>query len=276
MKISVVISTYNRPHYLVRVIEGYVNQTFKDFEIVVADDGSTEETASVVEEAAHRSDIPVLHVWHPDEGFRPAKIRNRAVSRSSGDYIIFTDDDCIPDPRFVVDHYRYSEEGFFLQGHRVLIGEGASGDFGFMSAAPSNLFVLLLRGEVKNFLNSVRLPYPWIRKGHSLRGIRSCNLSLFRKDFFAVNGFNEDFEGWGKEDSELAARLYKFGIKRKDIKFSACCFHLHHGFFSRERLEQNMEILRLSMGSKDYYCRNGVDKYLQDSEDERFSNYNNP
>ncbi|NOZ25942.1 MAG: glycosyltransferase [Nitrospirae bacterium] len=263
MKISVIISTYNRPHYLRKVIDGYMNQTFRDFEIVIADDGSTEETALLLTELAAGSDIPLLHVWHPDEGFRLAMIRNRAVARSRGDYIIFTDDDCIPDKRFVMDHYRYAEEGFFLQGHRVLIGEGASREFVSGDCAPARLLVLLLRGEVANSLNAVRLPCPWIRKGRSLRGVRGCNMSLFRSDFLAVNGFNEDFEGWGKEDSELVARLYRFGTKRKDVKFRACCFHLHHGVFERGRLGKNIELLRQSMESGDHYCANGIDKYLQ-------------
>ncbi len=262
MKISVIISTYNRPHYLRKVLCGYMSQTFREFEVVVADDGSTEETASVVDESARASDIRVIHVWHPDEGFRLAMIRNRAVARSSGEYLIFTDDDCIPAPRFVLDHYRYSEEGFFLQGHRVLIGEGASGGFDHGSTAPAKLFALMLRGEVGNFLNSLRPPLPWIRKGESLRGIRGCNMSLFRRDFLAVNGFNEDFEGWGREDSDLVARLYKFGIRRKDVKFRACCFHLHHAMFDRERLERNTALLRQAVEGDHYWCRNGVDKYM--------------
>ncbi|MEC4684158.1 MAG: glycosyltransferase family 2 protein [Nitrospirota bacterium] len=263
MKISVIISTYNRPHYLGRVMEGYMNQTCRDFEIVVADDGSTEETVSIVKEAAGESDIPILHVWHPDKGFQLAKIRNKAVAESFGDYIVFTDDDCVPDPRFVLDHHRYAEDGYFLQGHRVLIGKSASGEFGFRCAVPSKLLVLLMKGEIGNFFNSVRMPCPLIKKGSSLKGIRGCNMSLFRKDFFAVNGFNEDFKGWGKEDSELVARLYKLGIKRKDVKFRACCFHLHHEFFDRDRLNRNIEILQQSVSGDIYYCRKGVDQYLR-------------
>lgn len=261
MKISVIISTYNRPHYLGRVIEGYLNQTCRDFEIVVADDGSTEETASVVKEMAGRSEIPVLHVWHQDKGFQLAKIRNRAVAESSGDYIVFTDDDCVPDSRFVFDHLRYAEDGYFLQGHRVLIGKSASEDFDFRSAVPLNLIVLLMQGGIKNFFNSVRLPWPRIKKGNSYKGIRGCNMSVFRRDFLAVNGFNEDFKGCGKEDSELVARLYRFGIKRKDIKFRASCFHLYHEFFDRDRLDRNIELLQQSINSDGYYCKNGVDQY---------------
>ncbi len=261
MKISVIISTYNRPHYLGRVIDGYMNQTFRDFEVVVADDGSAEETASIIREAARKYDVPVLHIWHPDEGFQLAKIRNKAVAGSSGDYIIFTDDDCVPDQQFVLDHHRYAEYGYFLQGHRVLIGERASGEFGFRSASPSKLVVMLMQGEVKNFFNSVRMPWPWIKKCTSLKGIRGCNMSLFRKDFLAVNGFNEDFEGWGKEDSELVARLYRIGIRRKDIKFRACCFHLHHEFFDRDSLDRNIEILQQSITAGSYYCQKGVDQY---------------
>ncbi len=261
MKISVIMSTYNRPHYLERVIEGYMNQTCRDFEIVVADDGSTEETASVVKEAAGKSEIPILHVLHPDKGFRAAKIRNKAAAKSTAKYIIFTDDDCMPSRNFVLDHLSFLEEGYFIQGHRVLLGGKASKKFDFKSINIKRLLLLSLQREAINIHNFFRLPIPLIKKTRSLKGIRSCNMSLFRRDFLAVNGFNEDFEGWGKEDSELVARLYKFGIKRKDIKFRACCFHLHHEFFDRDRLNRNIEILQQSIRVDGYYCKNGVDQY---------------
>lgn len=262
MKLSVIISTYNRPHYLERTIEGYLHQTCPPDEIVVADDGSTINTARRVGEMAAISNISIRHVWHEDEGFRAAAIRNKAVAASAGEYLIFCDDDSIPSCFLVEDHLQYAERGHFIQGHRVLLAERTSEHFRQKNATSATLFLLALQGKAANVSNAFRLPVPLIRRSSSMRGIRSCNMSIFRKDFLAVNGFNEDFVGWGKEDSELAVRLYKNGLYRKDLKFRACCFHLYHKQYSRENLEQNVRLLRASVDAP-AFCANGVNKYLK-------------
>jgi len=284
VKSSVIVSTYNRPHYLERVIEGFLNQKILPTEIIVADDGSKDETGLLVRQYAGRSPVAIKHVWHPDEGFRAAAIRNRAAARSEGEYLIFTDDDCVPCSRFVEDHLSLAEHGCFIQGHRVLLGEHASDGFSFRKISAPGLFLMGLKKDASNVINAVRLPFPMIRKSESMRGIRSCNMSMFGKDFFSVNesmrgirscnmsmfgkdffsvnGFNEDFLGWGKEDSELVARLYKLGVKRKDVKFRACCFHLFHELYDRGNVDRNIALLQESIKKVEHYCKNGVDKYL--------------
>lgn len=263
MKVSVIISTYNRPEYLKRVVKGYLHQSRLPDEILIADDGSTEETAVMIKEIQKNSSIKMQHVWHEDKGFRAATIRNKAIASSSGDYLILTDDDCIPSSTLVEDHVKFAETGFFIQGHRVLLGETASKDFTFKDISLIYLLYLKLRGQASNILNTVRLPLPLIRISQSLKGIRSCNMSFFRKDVIAVNGFNEDFTGWGKEDSELAVRFYKYGLRRKDLKFRACCYHLYHNLYSRDNLKRNIALLEKAKSDSDYFCKNGIDKYLQ-------------
>ncbi len=262
MRLSVIISTYNRPHYLERTIEGYLHQTRLPDEIVVADDGSAEATALRIGEMTAMSSIAIKHVWHEDKGFRAAAIRNKAVAASSGEYLIFCDDDSIPSRALVADHLQYAESGHFIQGHRVLLGEHASQHFRQRDGTNSAFIWLALQGKAGNVTNAFRFPLPLIRRSLSMRGIRSCNMSLFRKDFLSVNGFNEDFVGWGKEDSELALRLYKHGLRRKDLKFRACCFHLHHKHFSRENLEKNVQRLQASV-NEPAFCPNGIDKHLR-------------
>ncbi|HSW64682.1 MAG TPA: glycosyltransferase family 2 protein [Dissulfurispiraceae bacterium] len=261
MRLSVIISTYNRPHYLERTIEGYLHQTRLPDEIVVADDGSTMDTAKRVGEMAAMSSISIRHVWHEDKGFRAASIRNKAVAASAGEYLIFCDDDSIPACSLVADHLQYAERGYFIQGHRVLLAERISQHFRQKDGTYTAFLLFALQGKAGNVANAFRLPLPLIRRSSSMRGIRSCNLSIFRKDFLAVNGFNEDFVGWGKEDSELVARLYKHGLYRKDLKFRACCFHLYHKHYSRENLEKNIQLLQASVNAP-AFCANGVDKYL--------------
>ena len=263
MKVSVLITTYNRPKYLKRVIEGHLAQSRVPDEIVIADDGSDEETARVVEEFKRDNSIEIFHVWHEDRGFRTSTIRNRAIARASGEYLIICDDDIMPSSRFTEDHLRLSQKGFFVQGHRALLCSRASEFFSVNDMNCPSLLKLFLKGEVKNIINVLRLPLPLIRRSQDLHGIRSCNMGFYREDLVSVNGFNEEFEGWGKEDSELAVRFYKYGIKRKDIKFRACCYHLYHEHYSRENLDRNVGLLEGVMKSDLYYCENGINKYIE-------------
>ncbi len=259
---SVIISTYNRPCYLRRVLEGYLQQSRLPAEIVVAEDGSGDETAGLLEDLRQHAAIPMLHIWQEDTGFRKARILNRAIAHSFGDYLILCDDDCIPIPTLVEDHLNCAEEGCFLQGHRVLLAPAISETFAFQDTQFFRAVSLGLRNQAQNVLNALRLPLVFARKSRSLRGIRGCNMSLFRKDFLAVNGFNEEFEGWGKEDSELVVRLYKYGLKRKDLRFQGSCYHLYHVSYSRENLERNLYLLERTQKETAYRCRKGIDQYL--------------
>ncbi len=260
MKSSVVITTYNNPAYLRRVLEGFLNQSRPPGEILVADDGSTRGTLETVESMRAGSPVRITHVWHEDRGFRAGTIRNRAMAAASGEYIILSDGDTIPSSRLVEDHLKYAEEGHFIQGHRVLLGPKASENFSFKDISLPSLLSLFLKGQAGNLMNALRLP-PVVRVSLRRPGIRSCNMSFFRKDIVAVNGFNEDFEGWGKEDSELVERFYKYGLKRKDLKFRACCYHLYHRDFDRAGLEANMRLLEKTAAGTSYFCPNGMDKY---------------
>jgi glycosyltransferase involved in cell wall biosynthesis len=262
-RVSVIVTTYNRPQYLARVLEGYLHQTRPPEEIIVADDGSTGETASMIHELQKNSPVPLFHVWHEDRGFRAGHIRNRAAARSAGDYLILADDDSIPVPTLVEDHLRNAEAGFFLQGHRVLLGPAASQTFTWHDISLARALALALRGQAGNVLNAIHLPRAMVRRSREMRGIRSCNMSFFRADFFAVNGFNEAFEGWGKEDSELAVRFYKYGLRRKDLRFQGACYHLHHAPYSRERLERNLALLAAAEQNPAWRCEKGVDQYVQ-------------
>lgn len=263
MKASVVVTTYNNPDYLARVLEGFANQSRPPDEILIADDGSTDETSRTIKDMATGSPVRMTHIWHEDLGFRAARIRNRAIVASSGEYIILSDGDTIPSARLVEDHLRYAEKGHFIQGHRVLLGPEASRKFRFTDISATKLARLLLSGQAGNATNALRPPVPVVRRSTRRTGIRSCNMSFFRRDIFAVNGFNEDFEGWGREDSELAERFYKYGLRRKDVRFRCCCFHLYHSDFGRERLGENTRLLEETAGGGSHLCANGIDKYTR-------------
>lgn len=255
--IAVIISTYNSPAYLRRVLQGYAGQARYPDELIVADDGSTSETASVVEDFLKTSPFPIKHIWHEDTGFRLAEIRNKAISAAASDYIIFSDGDCIPHPDFVKDHACSIQKGYFVTGKRMLVSKEFSPIFtwkGFTSA----LFNCMA-GKLSGCHHLIRLP--WVkmqRKG--IFGLRGCNMAMFRSDLIAVNGFNEKITGWGREDSEIVARLYLYGLKRLELPFSAIVFHLWHPENSRLSLEKNDMHLQDTLLSDSYRCSQGIDK----------------
>ncbi len=261
MNISLIITTYNRPDALEKVLDGLKLQTRMPAEIIIADDGSGRETEQAVEDGRQDMPVPMEHVWQDDQGFRAAGIRNKAIVKASGDYIILLDGDCIPGKHFIADHLKLAKPGYFYQGKRILVNKKASNRFTCRDAnALSRLVALSLKRQIANRHHMIRIPFFPVLSSSKMSGIKSCNMGIFRKDLFAVNGFNENFKGWGREDSELVARLYKFGLKRKDHPFMAACFHLWHRENSRERLSYNDELLERGMTSGDFFTLNGLVK----------------
>jgi glycosyltransferase involved in cell wall biosynthesis len=260
LRLSVIVTTYNNPSFLKKVLEGFFIQTRPPDEVLVADDGSGKDTRQLIEEFARKASFPVVHVWQEDKGFRLARIRNQAIEKSSGDYIIVLDGDCVINRYFVADHEFLAEKGCFIQGKRVLVKKGAVSSFDCHFA---NSFTKLLRmaltGSLSNIHHLIRLPVSFTMKDRKLKGIKGCNMSFFRKDIEAVNGYNENFVGWGNEDSELACRFFKYGLTKKVHLFMAVCFHLWHTT-SKQVSNGNRQLLLETSASTGYYCRNGLFK----------------
>jgi len=261
MRISVIVTTYNRPDALRRVLEGLAQQHVAPDEVIVADDGSGPETRRLVETQSHRVDYRLDYVWQPDQGFRLAAIRNAAIGRAQGDYIVCLDGDCLPGRYFIADHRHLAEPGCFFQGGRVLVSERRSPDFSYRrSRSFSGLMKDLIRGDLGNAHHLLRLPLWPARRSRRLSGIRSCNMGFWRSDLYAVNGFNEDFVGWGREDSELAVRLFRYGLRCKRHPFMAVCFHLWHAENVRDRLAANDALLGGALEKPEHFCANGIEK----------------
>lgn len=259
MKTSVIVTTYNRIEYLRKVLESLCLQSRMPDEVIVADDGSGPETGEYVRSMAEDAPFRLAHVWHEDIGFRAAKIRNEAVKESRGEYLIFLDGDCLVNRHFVSDHMRLSESGYFVQGKRVLVGRGLSPEI--RPDGLGRLWPMLghaLAGRITNSHHLLRLPlFPAIKRV-SHRGIKTCNMGVYRQDVLSVNGFNERFEGWGREDSEFAVRLYKYGLKRIDHPFMAICYHLWHMENDRDALEGNDRMLQDAMETEGFRCHDGI------------------
>ncbi|MBN1849833.1 MAG: glycosyltransferase family 2 protein [Deltaproteobacteria bacterium] len=261
MRTSLIITTYNRPDALIKVLESVKIQTRFPDELIIADDGSGTETSKAIVEALSGAPFPYEHVWQEDLGFRAARIRNQAIKKSTGDYIILLDGDCIIPKKFIMDHIQLANEGFFFQGKRIVITQAFTPYFNCDHAnAVSKLIPLFFSKKISNAHHLIRIPwFPGITS-RDLKGIKTCNMGFFKKDMVAVNGFNEDFIGWGREDSELAIRFFHYGLKRKSHPFMAVCFHLWHCEQNRNMLQVNDDLLERSKASNEYFCTNGLEK----------------
>ena len=228
-------------------------------EIVIADDGSTDETKIVIDRYKDLFNIPVNHYWHEDRGYQKSIILNKAMQHLTKDYIIQIDGDVILHPKFIEDHITSSESGRWLNGSRVLLGEILSKEV----QASGNILFSPFSLDITNRVNAVYFPLLsdlLFRKKSFSTEARGCNMSYWRKDFFEVNGFNEDIVGYSREDSELAARFTNLGIKRKKIKFRAVQYHIHHKLASRDRSATNISIEKETIAEGKKVCLNGLKK----------------
>ncbi len=241
--ISVIITTYNSIEYLSRVLAALSVQDCSDFEVIVADDGSTQETTELIEKAAAEYRYPLLHVWHEDNGFRAAAIRNVAVSQSSGDYLVFLDGDCLALENFITKHRYCAEPGYLVRGSRIMLKEAFTKKLlADQNELPNTLLdwiKLRLSDNVKRIFPIFGLPYRQYAKAKKWPGVKTCNLGIWRKDFEAVNGFDESYIGWGHEDADIAVRLIRHGIKRKEGRSQVPVIHLWHQENDRSHLSDN-------------------------------------
>jgi glycosyltransferase involved in cell wall biosynthesis len=269
MKLSVIITTYNSEEWLHKVLFGFSIQTENDFEIVIADDGSTSKTQDIIAAFQDKFKHPILHVWHQDKGFRKSRILNKAILKSSADYLLFTDGDCIPRNDFVKTHLKYKEEGYFLSGGYFKLPmsiSAAISDENILNQECFSISWLLKNKLPKNFklskLTKNRLLATflnWITP--TKRSWNGHNSSGFKKDIIAVNGFNEAME-YGGMDRELGERMFNNGMLSKQVRYNAICLHLDHerGYANEERIQKNLAIRKYNRQHHIIKIENGIDK----------------
>jgi glycosyltransferase involved in cell wall biosynthesis len=244
--ISVIVATYNRADALDAVLRSLAHQSDRDFEVVVADDGSSTETARTINTWAIQMPVPLKHVWHPDCGFRLAEIRNRAIRVAAGSYCIFLDGDCIARTEFVAGHRRLAERGWFVTGNRVLLSSAFT-----QRVLTEHLdlhrwgVVRCIEARARRWINRLapllRLPLGPLRKltPQRWRGARGSNMAFWRADLERVDGFDAAFSGWGREDSDIFVRLIRDGVRRKSGRFGTGVLHLWHPEADRAQLQRN-------------------------------------
>lgn len=256
--ISVVVTTYNRSEALKPVLRALSQQDDKDFEIIIADDGSAPEHRLEIARNAALCGVPVVHVWHPDVGFTAGRVRNRGVAAARGSYIVFLDGDCVPETDFVRQHRRLQEPGCFVNGSRVMLSQSfteevVSKGIAVQGRSPLYWFRKRWAGEASKITQLLRLPDGNIRKIREFKwsGIRSCNMGVWRSNFEGVNGFDESFVGWGHEDADFVLRLHNSGVVRKNGFCATEVYHLWHPESSRAQESLNAERVRLRQQTKE-------------------------
>ncbi len=263
--ISVIVTTYNREDALDAVLRSLARQSERNFEVVVADDGSAEATAAVIDAWNGKVGRRLDRVWHEDRGFRAAEIRTRAILAARGTYCIFLDGDCIARPDFVAIHRRLSEPDCFVTGNRILLSRDLTENVLRDKLTPeiwplSRWLAERQRGGINRLSALLRLPLGPLRRlrQRQWQGARSCNLAIWRADLDRVDGFDGDYSGWGKEDSDIIVRLLHAGVRRKDGAFATGVLHLWHAEAERGRLAENERKLSDSLASDRVRARRGL------------------
>lgn len=267
--ISVIFSTYNSPEWMLKTLWGLHFQSYQHFEIIIADDGSTDETKHAIDEFCRQTERSIKHVWQPDEGFQKTKILNKALVESKGEYILFTDGDCILRNDFLQVHVDHAQPGYFLSGgyfklpmqtstaitkKEIETGEAFNVDWLLANGLKKThkTMKLTASGIKAKLLNSIT-PTKATWNGH--------NVSGWRSDIFAANGFDERMQ-YGGEDRELGERLFNAGIKSKQIRYSAICVHLDHarGYVKQEMRDKNKAIRKETKEKKLTRTAFGIEK----------------
>ncbi|WP_374090384.1 glycosyltransferase family 2 protein [Methylomicrobium lacus] len=269
-RISVIVTTYNWPEALKLCLDSLYAQTDRDFEIIIADDGSRSENLEKARRYCADAPVPVDYVHHEDNGFRAGTIRNKAAALSRGDYLLFVDGDCLMLPDFISKHRQLAEAGHFVPGNRILLSQAFTAEV-LGKALPLYLRNWLyfgrlrLQGNINRVLPLLQLPLGRLRllQPQKWEKAMTCNLAVWKNDFIAVNGFDELFEGWGYEDSDLVIRLIHAGIRRKEGRFAAPVLHLWHAQHDKSRQDINYQRLMERLARQELtVAERGVSQYL--------------
>ena len=269
--ISIILTTYNSETWLEKVLWGYTMQSYKDFELIIADDGSTNQTKNLVGKFQTKFKNPIIHVWQKDEGFQKTKILNKAIIKASCEYILFSDGDCIPRNDFVATHLKNMKKGSFLSGGYFKLNDFVSNSISEIDIKNQSCFQTkwLIENGLKWNFKLIKLTknkffayfMNWITP--TKKTFNGHNTSCFKEDLIAVNGFNEDMK-YGGLDREIGERLFHNNIRSKQIRYSAICLHLNHNrnYATKDNWLKNNAIRQFNKQNKVIAIQNGLSKYL--------------
>lgn len=256
--VSVIISFYKKIDYLILLLEGFKQQSFRDFEVIIADDGSPADIVRQIEKLSEDFPFPLRHLWQEDKGFRKNRILNRAIVAAEAEYILFVDGDCIPHPEFVKEHYQNREESTVLTGRRVNLSEKITSQItpekiadGWLWKKPFSLYMDGISGKSYDVEKGIYIRNGYLRDfmNRKKRGVLGCNFSAFKDDLLAVNGFDERYEAPSiGEDSDIQFRMELAGCDVKSLNGIAVQYHLFHKL--QPRLQVNLDLFELVKSEK--------------------------
>ena len=256
--ISILLATYNWPQALKLCLESLATQTDKNFEIIIADDGSTESTKQVIESFKGSHPAVIKHLWQEDQGFRKTKILNQAIAAAHGDYLVFLDGDCIVQPDFVERHRELAQKGHLVTGSRILLNQALTQELlswpnWSFARFTENLIAKRLSGGINKYWSlKIKLGNGSWRdyKKFVWRRIKGCNMACWKTDAEAINGFDETMTGWGHEDADFVFRLQHHGIHRKSGSWSTEVLHLFHKINDQSNAAENARRVREKIMAK--------------------------
>lgn len=260
---TLVITTYNWKEALELVLLSVFKQTILPDEIVIADDGSRADTKELINRMRNISPIPVIHIWQEDKGFRLSKIRNKAIAAATSEYIIQIDGDCVLNKHFIKDHIDMAQKGTFVCGSRTCCSKKFSKEWLVKKQFQWWKFYPVKGSALNRFRLAFLRKYVMVNFPITIKG---CNMAFWRSDIITVNGYDEDYEGWGYEDHDMAFRLNNLGIKQRTLKMGAVMYHLYHREKNRDLLsdeyQHRMQKLAFLREHKVVRTEKGLDKYL--------------
>ncbi len=244
--VTLIITSYNWPRALDLVLLSVSTQSCPPDQIIIADDGSCDQTNALIKKWSE--DLPIIHSWQSDQGFRASRSRNLAIMRAESDYVIFVDGDCLLPSNFIKNHKKLACRGRLVSGGRSLLSK-ASTDLLFDSvfvqdsdAFRGHKFFELPLGLLRDLLQ-----YRW-------KMVRTCNLGVWKSDLISVSGFDEAYVGWGGEDSDLVIRLLNYGLHVRIGRYAACVCHLHHSENDRSSASSNFSrLIQGTLISNNFY-----------------------
>lgn len=273
IKTSLIISTYNWAEALNLSLLSVSRLSVLPDEVIIADDGSRRDTYELIRRYQQTFKVPLIHVWHKDEGFQLAKIRNKAIAKARHPYIIQVDGDLILHKHFIKDHLEIARKGAFVTGSRVLMNDELSS----LMMSDKRTTASIFTPGISNHLNSLRIKF--LRNlladryhQKDIDSIRGCNMAFWKEDVIKVNGYNEEFEGWGGEDQELAVRMLNAGIKKRVLKLGGVVHHIAHTKYCRAKHLENDHRMLKTLREEITYCSQGISQYLHHNRIPTFGN----
>ncbi|MGQ1909356.1 glycosyltransferase family 2 protein [Marinifilum sp. RC60d5] len=260
--ISLLITTYNSPKFLDLVFRSIMQQTVMPNEIVIGDDGSTNETKKVIDSYRNKLVCKIEHIWQEDDGFQRCKILNKAIAKVSSDYILQLDGDVMLHPKFIEDHLTVIQPKQFVCGNRCFVLKSKTAK---LINEPTNIKLNIF--NIKKRKRFFRLPFlsglfKNKRNNTSRKGNVGCHMAYWKNDMIKINGYNEDFVGWGYEDIEMVERLMNSGVKKRTLLLMALQYHLWHPKSSRASSQKNKKMYYDCKNQDLSYCEKGIKQYI--------------